>query len=97
MHTSARPPFEPRLTAEALSRHPAFALVDAIEVENAGSTERENALALEVGRILGKPLTAGSDAHDVEHVGARRLPVGAVPSDVRELAELLLELSLEPT
>ena len=95
VHASARPPFEADLTPEELSHHPAFALVDAIEVENAGSTERENALALEVGRILGKPLTAGSDAHDVEHIGARRLPVAAVPSELGELVELLRELSLE--
>ena len=81
IHTSQRPPFEAGLKPEELALHPAFARVDAIEVENAGSTERENALALEVGRILGKPLTAGSDAHDLEHVGARRLPVSAVPTD----------------
>ncbi len=95
VHTSQRPPFEARLSATELAEHPAFARVDAIEVENAGSTERENALALEVGRILGKPLTAGSDAHDVEHIGARRLPVAATPSNLAELIELLRELSLE--
>ena len=95
VHTSQRPPFEARLSATELAEHPAFARVDAIEVENAGSTARENALALEVGRILGKPLTAGSDAHDVEHIGARRLPVAATPSNLAELIELLRELSLE--
>ena len=95
IHTSQRPPFEANLAPEELARHPHFARVDAIEVENAGSTEREHALALEVGRILGIPLTAGSDAHDLEHVGARRLPVTAVPSSVEELTELIRELSLE--
>ena len=95
VHTSARPPFEANLTAEQLAQHPAFARINAIEVENAGSTERENAMALEVGRILGKPLTAGSDAHDLEHVGARRLPVTAVPSSLEELIELIRALSLE--
>lgn len=95
IHTSQRPPFEAGLKPEELALHPAFARVDAIEVENAGSTERENALALEVGRILGKPLTAGSDAHDLEHVGARRLPVSAVPTGGEELVELLRSLTLE--
>ncbi|MDA0364614.1 MAG: hypothetical protein O3B31_08775 [Chloroflexi bacterium] len=93
IHTSQRPPFEAGLSPEQLAQHPAFARVDAIEVENAGSTERENALALEVGRILGKPLTAGSDAHDLEHVGARRLPVAALPADLGELIELLRSLT----
>ncbi len=97
IHTSQRPPFEANLTPEELARHPHFSRVDAIEVENAGCTERENALALEVGRVLGKPMTAGSDAHDVEHVGARRLPVSAVPASIEELVELLRELSLELT
>jgi predicted metal-dependent phosphoesterase TrpH len=95
IHTSQRPPFEAGLSPAELALHPAFERVDAIEVENAGSTERENALALEVGRILGKPLTAGSDAHDLEHVGARRLPVPAVPDELGELVELLHSLSLE--
>ena len=95
VHVSQRPPFGLGLSPEELAEHPAFARVDAIEVENAGSTERENALALEVGRILGKPLTAGSDAHDLEHVGARRLPVAAPPSDLGELIELLRSLTLD--
>ena len=95
IHTSQRPPFEAGLSPSDLAQHPAFDRVDAIEVENAGSTERENALALEVGRILGKPLTAGSDAHDLQHVGARRLLVVAAPSDLGELIDLLRELSLD--
>ena len=93
IHASQRPPFDAGLSPEQLAQHPAFARVDAIEVENAGSTERENALALTVGRILGKPLTAGSDAHDLEHVGARRLPVTVLPANLRELIELLRSLS----
>jgi predicted metal-dependent phosphoesterase TrpH len=95
IHSSQRPPFEAGLTAQELAQHPAFARVDAIEVENAGCTERENALALEVGRLLGKPLTAGSDAHDVEHIGARRLPVAAAPSGLAELVDLLRSLTVE--
>jgi hypothetical protein len=95
VHASQRPPFEAGLTPEELAEHPAFARVDAVEVENAGSTERENALAMQVGRILGKPLTAGSDAHDLEHVGARRLPVAAPPANLGELVELLRSLTPE--
>ena len=95
IHTSQRPPFEAGVPPANLAEHKAFTRVDAIEVENAGNTARENALALEVGQILGKPLTIGSDAHDLEHVGARRLPVAAVPSGIEELIELLEQLSLE--
>jgi len=40
-----------------------FALADAIEVLNGGCIDRENRLALDVARRLGKPQTAGSDAH----------------------------------
>jgi hypothetical protein len=57
------------LTAEQLAVHPAFELVDAIEVLNYACTEKENQLAQEVARALGKPGVAGSDAHTNTEVG----------------------------
>lgn len=57
------------LPVEALAEHPLFHLVDAIEVLNGGCVEREDALAQEVARVLGKPGVAGSDAHMPSEVG----------------------------
>ncbi len=57
------------LPLEVLAEHPLFDLVDAIEVLNGGCIERENALAQEVARSLGKPGVAGSDAHMPAEVG----------------------------
>jgi len=54
---------------EELAEHPVFSLADAIEVLNGGCIERENTLALDVARRLGKPQTAGSDAHMPLEVG----------------------------
>ncbi|MBI1884833.1 MAG: PHP domain-containing protein [Chloroflexi bacterium] len=52
-----------KMGVEELAGHPAFKIADAIEVLNGGCIERENQLALEVARYLGKPAVAGSDAH----------------------------------
>jgi predicted metal-dependent phosphoesterase TrpH len=57
------------LPPKALAEHPLFHLVDAIEVLNGGCVEREDALAQEVARLLGKPGVAGSDAHMPSEVG----------------------------
>ncbi len=57
------------LPPEVLAEHPLFDLVDAIEVLNGGCIERENALAQDVARLLGKPGVAGSDAHMPMEVG----------------------------
>lgn len=54
-----------RMTPAQLAEHPVFSLVDEIEVVNYGCTERENRLALQVARVLGKRGTAGSDAHSL--------------------------------
>src|SRR3989304_1217303 len=54
---------------EELAEHPVFSLADAIEVVNGGCIDRENRLALDVARRLGKPQTAGSDAHMPLEVG----------------------------
>jgi predicted metal-dependent phosphoesterase TrpH len=92
IHTSQRPPFEPGLSPEQLAEDPTLQLVDAIEAVNGGCTEQENALAASVGLLLGKPLTTGSDAHDVHHIGMHRVQVPALPSDMRELGDLVLDL-----
>jgi predicted metal-dependent phosphoesterase TrpH len=57
------------LTAAELAQHPVFQLVDAIEVLNYACTVKENQLAQEVARVLGKQGVAGSDAHTYTEVG----------------------------
>ncbi len=89
IHVSQRPPFEPGLDVAALAAHDYFAAVDAIEVANGGSTDRENDLALAVATKLGKPVTAGSDAHHIDEVGRERMDVPVLPDSLEELAELL--------
>ena len=59
----------PEMNAVALSRLPIFELVDAVEALNGANTERENRFALEVATCLGKPATAGSDAHSTSGIG----------------------------
>jgi hypothetical protein len=48
---------------------PILSLVDEIEVLNGGCTERENMLALEVAKRLGRRGTGGSDAHSEHGLG----------------------------
>jgi predicted metal-dependent phosphoesterase TrpH len=57
------------LTASELAHHPSFEVVDAIEVLNYACTQKENQLAQEAARVLGKPGVAGSDAHTYTEVG----------------------------
>ena len=57
------------LTLEEMARHPAWELVDEIEVLNYNCTDKENELAAAVARVLGKRGTAGSDAHTFTEVG----------------------------
>ncbi len=89
VHVSERPPFTPGLDAAALTQYRYFAQVDAIEVANGGSTDRENALALDVATILGKPVTAGSDAHHIDEIGRERMDVPELPADLEALSALL--------
>jgi predicted metal-dependent phosphoesterase TrpH len=56
-------------TIEDVSKHPIFQLVDAIEVLNGGTSERENLWAWDVAKYLGKPMVGGSDAHSFNGVG----------------------------
>jgi len=57
------------LTTAELAQHPAFKLVDAIEVLNYACTDKENQLAQEAAQVLGKPGVAGSDAHTYTELG----------------------------
>jgi predicted metal-dependent phosphoesterase TrpH len=57
------------LTAAELAQHPVFELVDAIEVLNYACTQKENQLAQEAARVLGKLGVAGSDAHTYTELG----------------------------
>ncbi len=74
---------------ETLARHPIFDLVDAIEVTNGGTSAGENALALEVANLLGKPTVGGSDAHS-RHGFGRFITV--VEGDVRDGNDLVAHL-----
>ncbi len=55
---------------EAAHKMEVFSLVHGIEVGNGGNTRRENLFALEVARILDKPMTGGSDAHSTSGIGS---------------------------
>ena len=54
---------------QAAERMPVFQLVDAIEALNGANTPRENIFALQVAKVLGKPVTGGSDAHSRSGIG----------------------------
>jgi hypothetical protein len=54
---------------QAAERLPAFQLVDAVEALNGANTPRENLFALQVAKVLGKPVTGGSDAHSRAGIG----------------------------
>jgi predicted metal-dependent phosphoesterase TrpH len=54
---------------QAAERMPVFGLVDAIEALNGANTPRENLFALRVAKVLGKPVTGGSDAHSTSGIG----------------------------
>lgn len=77
------------LTAAELAQHPAFELVDAIEVLNYACTQKENQLAQEAARALGKPGVAGSDAHTYTELGRC---VTIFQRAVRSEEELIKEL-----
>jgi len=94
VHAGGRPVFPQGATPEDLAAHELFTLVDAIEIENGGSNDRENAMAAEVARITGLPVTIGSDAHHVHELGRITLPVPAIPVDERELVDLISSLTI---
>lgn len=94
IHGSQRPPFATGLLPEQLAEDPMLSMADAIEAINAVCTPRENDLATVVGALMGKPLTSGSDAHEVDHIGARRIEVPSLPADMGELGDLVLGLGI---
>ena len=54
---------------EEASQHPVFELVDAVEVANGGTADRENRFAMKVAQHLGMKVTGGSDAHSQHGLG----------------------------
>ena len=76
-------------TLEAASGHSVFEYIDAIEALNGGNNDRENETAYRVAQILGKPCTAGSDAHSHHGVGCN---VTVFDRDVGTDEELVMEL-----
>jgi predicted metal-dependent phosphoesterase TrpH len=94
IHSGSRPVFPQGATPEDLAAHELFTLIDAIEVENGGSNDRENAMAMEVARLTGLPVTIGSDAHHVHELARITLPVPAIPADEGDLIDLFRGLTL---
>lgn len=94
VHSGSRPVFRQGAPAEELAKSEIFSLVDAVEIENGGCNDRENAMAAAVAEILGLPVTIGSDAHHVQELGRITLPVPAIPENEAELVELISGLTL---
>ncbi len=94
VHSGSRPVFEQGATPEELAGNEIFSLVDAVEIENGGCNDRENAMAVEVAKVCGLPVTVGSDAHHVHELGRITLPVPEIPSDEREIVDLISGLTL---
>lgn len=94
VHSSQRPVFPSGVSAEAMAGEELFTLVDALEIENGGCNDRENAFAAAVAAQTGHPVTLGSDAHHVHELGVIMLPVPDVPSSEGDLVDLLASLTL---
>lgn len=73
-------------TPRDAATHLLFSIVDEIEVANGGTTDGENAFALEVARDLGLKGTGGSDAHSPHGLGRC---VTVFDGDVRNEADLI--------
>ncbi len=56
-------------TVEEAAQHPVFDLVDAVEVANGATSDRENIFAMGVARHLDRKVTGGSDAHSKHGLG----------------------------
>ena len=54
---------------EEAGQHPVFSLVDAVEVANGGTVDKENRFAMKVAQHLSLQVTGGSDAHSLHGVG----------------------------
>ena len=71
---------------EEAAQHPAFQLIDEVEVVNGGNLEPENRFAQELVRVLGLRGTGGSDAHSAQGFGKG---VTLFPGDIRNERDLL--------
>lgn len=78
-----------RPTLDTAVTNPVLEQVDAIEVLNGACTDVENLLALAVARRLGRPATAGSDAHSTLGIGCF---VTVFENDIQTEEEFLREL-----
>lgn len=76
-------------TLEEAAQHRVFQYVDAIEALNGGNNDTENLSAYRVAQMLGKPCTAGSDAHSHHGVGCN---VTVFERDVNTDEDLVAEL-----
>lgn len=94
VHSSQRPPFPAGASPEELAGEEIFGLVDAVEIENGGCNDRENAMAVAVAGHLGLPVTVGSDAHYLHELAIITLPVPEIPVDTGELVDLIRALTL---
>ena len=56
-------------TVEEASEHQVFGLVDAVEVANGGTSDKENRFAMKVAQRIGIKVTGGSDAHSQQGLG----------------------------
>ncbi len=77
------------MTVAQLAEHPAFHIVDEIEVLNHNCTGMENRRALAIARHIGKQGTAGSDAHTKAELGRC---VTVFDNPLSDRADLLREL-----
>ena len=73
-------------TPTEASSHALFSIIDEIEVANGGTTDGENAFAMDVARDLGLKGTGGSDAHSPHGLGRC---VTVFDGDVRNEADLI--------
>ncbi|MBI2846531.1 MAG: PHP domain-containing protein [Chloroflexi bacterium] len=87
-NATLRSQYRPTTIAE-ICQDPVFQLVDAIEVANGANSPRENSMALEVAKKLGKPGTGGSDAHSTSGLGCY---VTVFEKEIRREEELIAEL-----
>jgi len=97
VHSSQRPIFPAGASVEGMAAHELFSLINAVEVENGGCNDRENAFATAVAMHAGLPVTLGSDAHHPHELGVITLPVPAIPSSEGDLVDLLASLTLRDT
>ncbi len=56
-------------TVDEAAHHAVFGLVDAVEVANGATSDRENRFAVETARHMGLKVTGGSDAHSLHGLG----------------------------